>query len=426
MKKFKKKINILLFSSISTTPFLVALSMNIKENNSLLDNEIKKIKSLIPEAENVIFHKEIQDIKNKKLLLIVFDNYYSVLDIDSNITIEINNTKVPIHLVNMNIIYGGFLGILTINENKYFDVNNIEVSYDDIEKAHITIDKNREKPSNNIKIRKKRSNDTNNNYPYINYDYNGVFKVSTTVPYSWWFASRDNKEKSGYVDLSFDITHSGEKGLCEYVALSQLMLYNEIFIKSGIFSKEKFDFYTKDSGYDKILENSSPVFRYHLYNKPESSLAMTLFNNAGKKLNLKTGQLYETAIKKFINNNDEINKWNFNHKYGGYKKTWEYVKKGVPTILGVAPTGGFWPNHAYIMYGYDDKTDMFLGSMAWGQKRTNSVLYSYYTSAWGSYYFNIELKNKKDLGKVNSVFKFYDTYFTGKTIDNFIKSRTSW
>lgn len=78
------------------------------------------------------------------------------------------------------------------------------------------------------------------------------------------------------------------------------------------------------------------------------------------------------------------------------------------------------------MYGYDDKTDMFLGSMAWGQKRTNSVLYSYYTSAWGSYYFNIELKNKKDLGKVNSVFKFYDTYFTGKTIDNFIKSRTSW
>lgn len=156
MKKFKKKINILLFSSISTTPFLVALSMNIKENNSLLDNEIKKIKSLIPEAENVIFHKEIQDIKNKKLLLIVFDNYYSVLDIDSNITIEINNTKVPIHLVNMNIIYGGFLGILTINENKYFDVNNIEVSYDDIEKAYITIDKNREKPSNNIKIRKKK------------------------------------------------------------------------------------------------------------------------------------------------------------------------------------------------------------------------------------------------------------------------------
>lgn len=108
--------------------------------------------------------------------------------------------------------------------------------------------------------------------------------------------------------MSFDITHSGEKGLCEYVALSQLMLYNEIFIKSGIFSKEKFDFYTKDSGYDKILENSSPVFRYHLYNKPESSLAMTLFNNAGRKLNLKTGQLYETTIKKFINNNDEINK----------------------------------------------------------------------------------------------------------------------
>lgn len=56
----------------------------------------------------------------------------------------------------MNIIYGGFLGILTINENKYFDVNNIEVSYDDIEKAYITIDKNREKPSNNIKIRKKK------------------------------------------------------------------------------------------------------------------------------------------------------------------------------------------------------------------------------------------------------------------------------
>ncbi|MFL1037673.1 putative cysteine peptidase, partial [Mycoplasmopsis synoviae] len=113
-------------------------------------------------------------------------------------------------------------------------------------------------------------------------------------------------------------------------------------------------FYTEDSGYDKILENSSPVFRYHLYNKPESSLAMTLFNNARRKLNLKTGQLYETAIKKFINNNDEINKWNFNHKYAPYKKTWEYVKKGVPTILGVAPIGGFWPNHAYIMYGYDD------------------------------------------------------------------------
>lgn len=46
MKKFKKKINILLFSSISTTPFLVALSMNIKENNSLLDNEIKKNKKV--------------------------------------------------------------------------------------------------------------------------------------------------------------------------------------------------------------------------------------------------------------------------------------------------------------------------------------------------------------------------------------------
>ncbi|UWV78215.1 hypothetical protein NWE59_04725 [Mycoplasmopsis felis] len=79
--------------------------------------------------------------------------------------------------------------------------------------------------------------------------------MSLVVSNAWWFSTKNNYEKSGYIDYE-------DNGLCEYVALSQLLLYNHLFVDSTIFSIFDYDkyFILKDS--EKDINDSSPVFRF--------------------------------------------------------------------------------------------------------------------------------------------------------------------
>ncbi|UWV84048.1 hypothetical protein NWE58_00695 [Mycoplasmopsis felis] len=87
----------------------------------------------------------------------------------------------------------------------------------------------------------------------------------------------------------------------------------------------------------------------------------------------------------------------------------EYVKKGIPSVLTTALGDGY--GHSYLVYGYDDNSDMFLVSECFSNKSYTTTLYSYWNFAWGSHLFTIEsTKENKSLKKLFSYKnKLYDT-----------------
>ncbi|EGV00237.1 hypothetical protein MCSF7_02226 [Mycoplasmopsis columbina SF7] len=185
-----------------------------------------------------------------------------------------------------------------MNDNKVYTFENLLNAYIHIDEKRIENDTRIKHESQ----RNKRGVGTMEGVKTLQYEKNGHFNISTEVPYGWWFGSRDNVSKAGYVDLRFE---NSENGLCEYVALSQILLYNELFIKSGIFTDEQFRKYIVESAFSNKLEDTSPLFRYHNNNSPKESLGYKLYELADKNIDLKTGNLYVQATKSFISNPEE-------------------------------------------------------------------------------------------------------------------------
>ena len=123
-------------------------------------------------------------------------------------------------------------------------------------------------------------------------------------------------------------------------------------------------------------------------------------------------------------NDMSLSNWRYIEKYGGYHLAWETVKKGIPIILGAAIRPEWtdqWVDHAYLMYGYDAPTDMFLGTMCWGRPDTSSILFSYYVGAWGSYCFGLEPTSYAKYKPLPKVFEYNDKFYTGPEITDMIK-----
>ncbi|VEU76983.1 Uncharacterised protein [Mycoplasmopsis columbina] len=202
------------------------------------------------------------------------------------------------------------------------------------------------------------------------------------------------------------------------------MLYNHLFVDSSLFNDEDFNKYIKINNSDYSLENSSPIFKNldNLNNVEytRQSLTYQLYKATGKQTDLRTSNYYWKASNLILKSKNK--NWKMHGKYGGYWRTWNNINHGIPSILGVYPSNfEVWPPHAYLMYGYDDDTDMFLGSFCWGSSETNTALYSYYNGAFGSYYFTItgERKNKE----LKKLFSYKNKKYTGEEITKMIEQK---
>nr|WP_161553272.1 hypothetical protein [Mycoplasmopsis felis] len=364
----------------------------------------------------------IKDLYNRKLLVIATKSAYSIIDFKTLITLETRFETLELNN-NANFIYIPGLGLYEEKDNNLINISNNEIfSKNHFIKNVLPINipndnqfinkqkEKREKEINTFSLYK--SNAERPNFPKLDYVGNNKFNVSHVVPNAWWFSTRNNYEKSGYIDYQGN-------GLCEYVALSQLLLYNHLFVDSTIFSKLDYDkyFILKDS--EKDINDSSPVFRFAKHNlnneNVDNSLAFTLFKEGGYNYDLKTSSVLWNTTEKILKNN--INNWKLDGKYGGYYKAWEYVKKGIPSVLTTALGDGY--GHSYLVYGYDDNSDMFLVSECFPNKSYTTTLYSYWNFAWGSHFFTIEsTKENKSLKKL---FSYKNKLYDGKEITKIVE-----
>ncbi|MEA4162348.1 putative cysteine peptidase [Mycoplasma sp. 4404] len=411
----------------------------------LVDSEIARLSRLSGKTQKFKIVKEIKDIQNNSFLLIATDEMFSVVNANIYTSNEIHYETIKDEWLNSEIIYDRWFGLLKLeDENTYKSLYNeskilksdLLSTYKEDELREIEEFKQnqllkREKEIRYSKYKTKTEPWVDYDLNRTNYNYDGHFKVSSTVPYAWWFATRNNYESAGYVDLKPEGAPRGRRGLCEYVALSQLLLYNHLFVDGTVFTQDQYNKFIKEAPQNNIIhwEHTSPVFKYKYsyhhednvqYKDYKKSLTYHLYQLADGQINLKTPNYYRLAFDRF--NKNERSSWDNYGKYGGYYRAWENVKKGIPVILGIAPCtySNGWPDHAYLMYGYDDNSDMFLGSMCWGQEKRNTILYSYYNGAWGSYYFTIGSLKPKNARKQPRLFKYKDKLYTGEEINNLI------
>ncbi|MEA4333634.1 putative cysteine peptidase [Mycoplasma sp. 1232] len=441
--------NTKLILSIFTTGLIALPTVSVSINNNvdpkqkdenemkqfLVDSEIARLSRLSGKTQKFKIVKEIKDIQNNSFLLIATDEMFSVVNANTYTSNEIHYEAIKDEWLNSEIIYDRWFGLLIQKDEDTYEsiYSDKKISKSDLLSIYKAdeLHKVEEFKQNQISKREKeiRYSKSKTKEAWVdldlnrtNYNYDGIFNVSSTVPYAWWFATRNNNESAGYVDLKREGYPNRKAGLCEYVALSQLLLYNHLFVDGTIFTQTQYDQFIKEAPRYNIKhwEDTSPVFKHEYpYDGYKKSLTYHLYELADKQRDLKTPNYYRLAFDRF--NKNQRSSWDNYGKFGGYYKAWENVKKGIPVILGAAPfPSNGWHDHAYLMYGYDDNSDMFLGSMCWGQEKRNTILYSYYNGAWGSYYFTIGSLKPKNARKQPRLFKYKDKLYTGEEINNLI------
>ncbi|GAA5414939.1 putative cysteine peptidase [Ureaplasma ceti] len=426
-----------------------------KENNYnynfLVKSAVSNINRITNRTNLVLFTKVINDVNDRKLLLIVFTGATTIIDLKTGLTLEIRFPGLPIIYENKNLIYGGCLGILQVlGHDKYCTINtkfpkiyntedllkNIVEIRSDIKPSVIINEYKKRKDSIDNKLNKTLLLPTTltsasfkpNHHLHIYYNKYGKFNITYQVPYSWWFASRGDIQSAGLIDTKC-LGYKNNEGLCEYIALANLMLYEQLFINSSLFTTGKFNEYFKLTYGNNIIEDSSPIFKQYGFYNPSLGLVYKLWEDANFKLDLTNGDVLKDSLIKFLkqeNNSKAIHTWECNYKYGGYWRAWNSVTHGIPCILGSAPfnfqSSYGWPAHAYTVYGYDTPTNCFLVTMNFGDYRDTSVLYSYYVGAWGSYWLELHPKNNFNTPSKNlqKVFSWNNSLYTGPQINSII------
>lgn len=357
---------------------------------------------------------------------------YSFVDLKTFVSLEIGWSNISAEkFYNKNVIYHPLFGLSFIKHTYLFSLDkneNLGLIQTLIPKEFPKLTEN-EKDIRIKSISKRKdelNNMTNENEkkpigrgysPYQSTIQANVANVSYKIPHWWWWASRDTFKKIGYDDLSY--SNKGKTdclncGLCEYVALSNLLLFHELFSASGVFTEEQYKMYIEKTYFydNKVIEESSPVFKNYSYSNPDNSLVKLLYNYTGKIQYIQQPYHFKTAVDKFMTNSTEKEKFDQLYKYGGFYQAWNNVKKGIPVVLAVAEMWGSL-NHALLAYGYDDKSDAFLVNYLWGSNKTSKRLYSYYTYVWGSYFYALNPKSSVKHNPLKKVFLFKGKKYTG-------------
>ncbi|WP_426460977.1 putative cysteine peptidase [Mycoplasma hafezii] len=454
MKKWYKKL-IIATSIVSSTMIFptIVLSAKTEKNNDydfIINSELARVNRFDNNLHIVNFSNVITDLNGHKVLLISFDNMYSIVEIKNLITLETNWEDISQLSQKNNLFYVTTIGIVEkINSNQYksvlsgeiYDYSNIkdfvlklnfsrsaDIKNEEIEKRESEI---KSLTSSEITSEPKKLPYTIVNDAYIWRGSKEMFgstpNISNLTEHAWWWLTRDTKAKIGY-DLPREDEYPNvdkSSGWCCYHALANLLLYNELFKYPALFSDSEYKSYiTYDSNPENKILYTSPIFKWNKFNDhPKNEEDRRTFAYFLHKLNNKNyhnfhggnaGVSFNELYQKFVNNKEVKNKYqtfysdNWNNSFRNAYKT--IINDKLPVILTTADVDEekytrF--NHAFVAYGYDKDTNQFLITNLWGGKRTSACLLSYYLMA--DYYSYFAIK-PLSFSKTSDYFKPYFLY----------------
>lgn len=218
-------------------------------------------------------------------------------------------------------------------------------------------------------------------------------------------------------------------GLCEYISLYLLFMYNELFVSSGFFSDEEMSRFLQYE--DKLINNTNiklPVSRYHEYNYRRSSFTYNLYEKL-QWVNIKEGRTINSVLCTHLNGqngkfrpSDILSDWSASVLHTSHPEEW-LLKYNIPVMLSFAgmPAINKTFGHNIVLYGYDKKTNKYAAHYGWSDRKYANVLLSksqvWFFTSWGFWYaFRPKEHVKRELKK--------NIFYDGKWITS--KELPSW
>lgn len=370
--KFKKII--LLSNAISLIPIAsLAFSMNSIHDKNFeiaLEKSNELLNRLYNEKQKYKFYTYIKDEEGNKYIYIQFEKRFIIYDLNLKKIIQITQSYHKKDIINKSIYVFG----------------------EDIKDPNL-----QDKESFKIDLNK----DTFESIP----------NISNVIKNAWWWASRNTIEKIGYIQTR-DFRPGESVGMCEYIALSNLLLYNELFTSSTIFTDEEFNKYFELSKGESDIFESSPVFRNYGLKNPKESLPYKLWKLNNEKLNLWEISSYYLPVTRFMVGKMGSFIFESDYKIGAYYwKTIEHIKNNNPVIVTTTKT-----MHSFVVYGYDEKSEMLLINWLWGGRRSITLLNYWKLSESASplkLFYTLKTKPKNFPTNFRKVFHYNNEYFTG-------------
>lgn len=224
------------------------------------------------------------------------------------------------------------------------------------------------------------------------------YKADIEVPYSWYF--RYNFDKFAYYDKDRkEINHNGN-GVCEYIALLMLLVYNECFVSSGYFNNDDIKkYFTISNG--QSIDNYIPKINY--------KLLKNIFELNDEATNIDAG-LVSRALSRFEENRYQ----DYYTKYAYFFTADPYsiIKKGIPTMLSFYL--GKKEGHNVVAYGYDLKKSMYLCHYGFQGSQYTQVLINRKPF---NFIYDWSIRDNKDVkNPVRKLFNYKGKLVTGKEI----------
>ncbi|WP_426461491.1 putative cysteine peptidase [Mycoplasma hafezii] len=455
----------------SATPLVSLSTSNIihneeKSNNEyILNSELVRINRIdSTNKHKILFYKYITDLNNRKVILVAFDGLYSVIDFQSLITLETIWQDISEYENNDNLFYAPSYGLIEKLTNLKYkqllnsNILNIDKIDDLIIKLNIPnnslvseIEKVRRIIPNNSGFITLGNKDDNKTTVYTPVEYAGIWRgaketfysnpnVSNLSEHAWWWLTRDSYNRVGYDEDRADKYHGAEKskGWCAYIALANLLLYNELFKYDGLFSDEEYKRFIKDDyNPENKIRYTSPVFKWTKYNdhakteEERKTFAYYLHDLNHKHYNFYNGMTAEKLLYLYVDfakGKKAQNKYlpHFStEKYSSRKMAVNWiVNKKLPVILSISDvnTSEYYEyNHVAIAYGYDEETSQFLITNLWGSKKTNACLISRYLDNHNNTFFALEPQNYSDYyTNTKKYFKYKGQNYDWRQIEDYI------
>ncbi|AHI53775.1 hypothetical protein SSABA_v1c03660 [Spiroplasma sabaudiense Ar-1343] len=189
-----------------------------------------------------------------------------------------------------------------------------------------------------------------------------IEKFSYKVPNYEWFTKLESKRSFGYTSKR-ELTKGSSMGLCEYISLSTIMTYLELFVSPSVFSEKAFEHYFQ---YDDDYSGDLILAPYHINYQnlnPDSSLPVKLWKLNKKKTDLKGGSFVHDTFRAWNKLLDLP--WKIDDEYSAAwwhtsnPEDW-LIKYDVPVMLSWVKNA-----HNIIIYGYDKPTNRYLVHYGW-------------------------------------------------------------
>ncbi|WLP85665.1 putative cysteine peptidase [Mycoplasma seminis] len=455
-----------LISSAAIIPSMTTTisSSTDSENDLVIKSELARVNKIDKTVHIVKYTKVIEDIQKHKYLLICFDNMYSIIDMRYLISLETRWGDISQYQNSSNLAYIPSKGIFEKgNDNSFLEISTNKLySFDEIKDFEFNLylpkdsffkQEQLEKRKSQIKELSRTTYRANNEKPnpYTVIPYAEIWhgsdrtfisnpNVTDLADHSWWWLTRDSASRIGYDEDRADEYFNKEvsSGWCCYNALSNLILYNELFKYDGLFSDDEYKtFITNDYNPNNLIRYTSPVWKWHKNNDnaPTDSERRTFdyylhkLNNKNYNFKIKeSGWALNNLYNKFIKGKKAEKLYqpyySDSWKYS-FKKAWKYITKyKIPVILTAGNVNAKYKkfNHAFIAYGYDSDTDQFLITNLWpSSPKTNACLLSYYLDAGAFSMFTLYPVNyTREHAWPKAYFKYKDSEYTWKQVETHI------